>query len=399
MSFKKYACEISADERAAAVITAYYEKSKEIDRRDAVSLKELLNDLDLVKSSYDKRDDVEFKFLISQLREGNWFDSSNAYLKAFIDTTKNEIKDQISKIEKFTIFQEVVKKTFQKVRIGTVEKAIDAQVFGAYIIMFSSKVGKFAPLVDMLSIRNLEATNRADRWNHKSHFTIKDIEKEYGVQPNYDFMRFSDSTRIGVLDKGNSFLDFKNSFLRDLRLILSESKIEEKSGIGLVIQRITPSKYSFGILDYEEPIDIKDLDVANYIARLAIDHVPEEEQASVIRLDKDVDLFEIANIKSIYELIKIEKDDITGIERKILESPELKKKILEKLGTNLKSLALDLGSGVRSKNEITQIIKGILENSFISHLNSKQKARERADILSKRYSDVLEQFVLLYKIQ
>jgi hypothetical protein len=114
MSFKKYACEISADERAAAVITAYYEKSKEIDRHDAVSLKELLNDLDLVKSSYDKRDDVEFKFLISQLREGNWFDSSNAYLKAFIDTTKNEIKDQISKIEKFTIFQEVVKKPFKK---------------------------------------------------------------------------------------------------------------------------------------------------------------------------------------------------------------------------------------------------------------------------------------------
>ncbi len=135
----KYACEISADERATAVITAYYEKSKEIDRRDAVSLKELLNDLDLVMSSYDKRDDVEFKFLISQLREGNWFDSSNAYLKAFIDTSKKEIKEQISKIEKFTIFQEVVKKTFQKVRIGTVEKAIDAQVFGAYIIMFSSK--------------------------------------------------------------------------------------------------------------------------------------------------------------------------------------------------------------------------------------------------------------------
>lgn len=399
MSFKKYACEISADESAAAVITAYYEKSKEIDRRDAVSLKELLNDLDLVKSSYDKRDDVEFKFLISQLREGNWFDSSNAYLKAFIDTTKKEIKEQISKIEKFTIFQEVVKKTFQKVRIGTVEKAIDAQVFGAYIIMFSSKVMKLAPLVDMLSIRNLEATKREDRWYPKSHITIKAIEKEYGVQPNYDFMKFSDSTRIGVLDKGNSFLDFKNSLLRDLKLILSKSNIEEKSGIGLVIQRITPSKYSFGILDYDEPVDIKDLNVANYIAHLAIDHVPEEEQASVIRLDKDVDLFEIANIKSIYELIKIEKDDITGIERKILESPELKNKILEKLGTNLKSLALDLGSGVRSKNEITQIIKSILEESFASHLNSRQKVRERADILSKRYSDVLEQFVLLYKIQ
>jgi hypothetical protein len=399
MSFKKYACEISADDKAATVITAYYEKSKEIDRRDAVSLKELIDDLDLVKSSYDKRDDVEFKFLISQLREGNWFDSSNAYLKAFIDATKMEIKEQISKIEKFTILREVVKKTFQKVRIGTVEKAIDAQVFGAYVIMFSSKVGKLAPLVDKLSKRDLEATNRENRWNFKSHDYVKAIEKEYGVVLKYDFMKFSDSTRIGVLNKGESFLDFKNNFLKDIKKILYESKTDEEFGIGLVIQRITPSKYSFGILDYEEPeanVGVKDLDVANYIACLAIDHVPEEEQASVIKLEKDVDLFEIVNMKSVYELIKVENDDIVGRERKILESPDLKEKILEKLGTNLKSLALDLGTGVQSKKEITQVIRDVLESSFSSQLGSKEKSRIRANLLSKRFSDVLEQIALLY---
>ncbi|NJD53843.1 MAG: hypothetical protein FIB07_13360 [Candidatus Methanoperedens sp.] len=167
ISFRKNACEISADERSAAVITAYYEKSKEI---GAVLLEDLLKDLDLVKSSYDKRDDVEFKFLISQLREGNWFDSSGAYIKAFLDASKKEIKEQISKIEKFTILQEVVKNTFQKVRITTVEKAIDAQVFGAYIIMFSkgSKGSKLGPLVNKLSIRDLENSNPEDKWRYKS---------------------------------------------------------------------------------------------------------------------------------------------------------------------------------------------------------------------------------------
>ncbi|NJD53844.1 MAG: hypothetical protein FIB07_13365 [Candidatus Methanoperedens sp.] len=209
-------------------------------------------------------------------------------------------------------------------------------------------------------------------------------------------MNFSNSTRIGVLDKGEKFLEFKNNFLNDLKIIL---KLEEKSGIGLVVQRITPSIYSFGQLEYEDLVEIKDLDIANYIALLAGDHIPEADQASVIRLDKDVDLFEIVNMKSIYELIKVKGEDSAGNERKILESLDLKKKILEKLGTDLKSLALDIGSGVRSKEEITPIIRDVLEYSFSSQLGLRGKAKDRANLLSKRFSDVLEQLSLLYKMQ
>lgn len=395
ISFNEYACEISADDRAATVIAAYHNKSEEKDRKGVVLLEELFG-VDLVKLSNDKTDEEDFKFLKSQLREGKWFGSSSDLLRAYIDTTKKEIQEQLSKIEKFKILQEIVKKTFQKVKIGTIEKAIDAQVFTAYVIMFSSK-RRLAPLVNKLSKRNLEASNPEYRWYEKPSDSIRAIEKQYKVTPKYDFINFSDSTRIGVLGKGESFIDFKDNFLNDLQTILSSSKTDETFG-GLVVQRITPSKYSFGMLPNEESdnADIKDLDIANYITRLANDYVPEEEKVSVIRLDKDVDLFEIVNIKSIHELIEIEKDDITPKERIILESPDLKLEILEKLGTNFKSLALDLGTGRRSKKEITPIIRDILESRFSSKLGSSEKTKVRADILSKRFSDVLEQIALFY---
>jgi hypothetical protein len=397
MSLKNFACEISSDERAANIIRAYYEKSKDFDRRDAVSLRELINDLNLVKSLYNKRDDIEFKFLISQLKEGKWYDSSAAYLRDFLETSKNEIKEQNSKIENFTILQQIVKDTFQKVKIGTVEKAIDAQVFGAYVIMFSSEKGNLKDIIDKLSKRDLDAQLPEKKWYYKSPFQIETIKKLYNVEPKYDFMSFSHNTRIGVIDKGELFHDFKNSFFRDLKTILSNTN--KKYDMGLVVQRIIPSDYSFGIFNEQlASVDIKkNLDVADYIARLAVDHVPPEEQASVIKFEKEINLLDIVDMKSIYELIHIEGDDIYDREKKILESSDLKEAILENLDTNLKSLASDLRNGIRDKNEVTEIVKRVLESSFSSEPGLKRKAEMRADVLSKRFSKILGHLALYYE--
>jgi hypothetical protein len=341
MSLKEEACKISANDRAGTVILAYYEKSKEIDRKDAVKLNELIEDLNLIKSLYEKKSDRDFRFLISQLKEGNWFDSSPALLKALIETMKVEIEERFDNIEKYTILQKVVTATFKKVKIDTVEKAIDAQVFGAYVIMFSVIGGNLAEKVAMLSKRNPDK-----RWNIRSSEEMERIEKSYGVKPKNDFISFSKNTRIGVLKKGESFLEFSNNFMKDLKKILS--KTDEQFDIGVVIQRITPSKYSFAILDKEEltqNVDLRNLDVADFIARLASDHVPQEEQASVIKLEKDINLLEILNGYTIYDIIKVENDDIDEKEKNILELDSIKTEILVKLessfGTkNLRELAL-----------------------------------------------------------
>jgi len=67
------------------------------------------------------------------------------------------------------------------------------------------------------------------------------------------------------------------------------------------------------------------LDVAQHIAQLAVAHVSPEEQAGVIKHEKDMNILKILDHYSIYELIRIENDDSSEKERKVLESEELKK--------------------------------------------------------------------------
>lgn len=401
ISLREYACKYSAKKYATAVLRAYYEKAKETDRHEAVSIKELLADSKLVGNMLDNsEDDPTFIFLETQLREGTWYDSSAGYLKDFIETKAEEIKEQISDIGNFKILKEAVTMAFQKVKIDTVEKAIDAQVFSAYVILSDSSEGNLAKLVDLISIRS---ANPRKRWEFKSGSEIKMIEERYGVRPNYDFIKFSDSTRIGVLDKGKSFLEFQNNFINDLKKILSNTN--ERFDVGLVIQRITPSKYSFGILDEKElsgNVDIKNLNVAWFIARLARDHVPIEEQASVTKFEKNIDLFEVIDTKSIYELIRAENDDIDDNEKRILEAPELKNILIKKLNENgvknFKSLAIDLGRKRMNKANVSQIIEKVLDNRFSSLRILKKGAKNRSSILSKRMVDVLEKLALIYEL-
>ncbi|MCK4798648.1 MAG: hypothetical protein KAT05_14820, partial [Spirochaetes bacterium] len=317
ITLRNYACKYSANDYATAVIRAYYEKADEGDRKEAVSIKELIYDLELINEKYNKKEDEkDFKFLKSQLKEGTWYDSTPALLKDYIKKEATDIKNQISNRENYDILKNAVRKTFQDVKIGTVEKAIDAQVFGAYVIMSSSSEGHLlTELVDKLSIRDLDA-NGENRWRFKLSKQSELISGKYsGVEPKYDFINFSVSTRIGVLKKGQSFLDFQKDFFSDLKTILD---VENKHfQIGLVIQRITPSKYSFGMLDDDDTLEnlsLKNLDVAWYIARLASDHVPLEEQASVMKFEKNIDLLKIIDELSICELA-IPPHEISNIKR------------------------------------------------------------------------------------
>jgi hypothetical protein len=402
ISLREYACKFSAKKYATAVLRAYYEKAKEKDRRKVVSIRELLSNLELVSNMLDNNEeDPTFIFLETQLREGTWYDSSASYLKDFIETKAEEIKEQIADIGNFKILKEAVSMAFQNVNIDTVEKAIDAQVFSAYMILSDSSEGNLMELVDLLSIRS---SNSKKRWEIKSDDEIKMMEERYGVRQKYDFIKFSTSTRIGVLDKGIPFLDFQNNFITDLKKILIDKN--EKFNIGLVIQRITPSKYSFGILDENElynNIDVKNLNVIRYIALLARDHVSIEEQACITKFDKNIDLLKILDVKSFYEIISADINDIEPYEKRIFESQGFKDMLIGTLNedgiSNLKSLAIDLGHKRFVKANISQIIENVFDNSFSSLPISRKKAKNRANILSMRMVDALEKLAHLYESQ
>ena len=405
ISLREAACRYSAEDYAIAIIRAYYEKAKETDRNKVVSLKELLDDLKLVNSFLDHKTDHDFEFWKSQLKEGKWFDSSAAHIYEYVKIYSKEIGDKFSKIENYAILKEAVTMAFQKVKIETIEKSIDAQMFGAYIIMSDSSQGHLMPLIDKLSKRNLKSNSREKQWDYKTKTQIKIIENQYKVTPKYDFVKFSKFTRIGVLS-GEAFIDFRSSFLKDVSTILNE--MNNKFNIGLVIQRITPSKYSFGVLDNDEVlinVDVKNLDIASYIARLGDNYATFEDKMSVLRFEKeDIDLLKILNVKSIYEIIRGENDDISDKERKILESSELRKIILKQfeneLGiNNFKSLALELRHKNIRKNEVSSISSNIFESYFSTEPGLKRKSENRAKLLSKRFPNALEKLAHLYELQ
>ncbi len=409
LSMRGPACQRSADDMTTSIIRAYYEKSNDFNRAEPVLLIELIQDLELIELEYSKRNSDDFKFLKSELNEGKWFDSSGSYLKKFIETSAEEIKENISKIEKFSILQDVLKENFQNADIDSIEKAIDAQIFGAYIIMFDSRCGNLKDLVDSLSIRDLESQDPDKKWGYKSQDQIKQIKRKYGMPPKYDFINFSRSTRIGVLGENESFSDFEKNILSDLKILLRISHPNlgsEKFDIGLVIHKITLSKYCLGLLDdndISEIVTIKNLDFANYISKLASDHVPPEKQASVLRFEEKVDLFQTINYKSIYEIIRSENDDLKPKEKKILTRDDLKEDILDALESNLgvngfRALAFDLNKRI-PKEKVSKVVENVLYDRYVQESGLIRNARIRAKIQSERFADSFEKLSLLYELQ
>ncbi len=391
ISFRKPACEIaSTDTIAVAIVRAYYELKKKRGG-DLVTIKELKRNSELIKRFAKDSSDKEFEFLQAELKEGKWYDSTSDYLRALIEEKTKKLEEAIEKVQKFTILKEAVKKTFEEVRIGTIEKAIDAQVFGAYLILSSSFEGGLADIIDSLSKRSLEK-QPADRWNLKDSMVIEDVKLKYGVEPKYDFMKYSKGTWVGVLDKGELFTDFRDSFMADVKKALKKSK--EAFNIGLVIQRITPSEYSFGILD-NVPVNVftKDYEIAHFVATLASDHVTKEEQASLMTFDRDVNLLKITDTKSIFELVRVENDDIKSGERAILKGHELKDEILrrleEKLGAkSFESVATDLAKGVITEDAV-----------YSSVVKAFERELDRSNIFAKRFVNVLKLLAIIYEIQ
>jgi hypothetical protein len=396
IGLSKYACNLSNTDEATTVIKAYLDKAKELDRTGLVSLKELIDNDEVIVDIYNNRDDYPFLQVQNQLTRGQWYDSTAAYMVDLLKSKTQEVIDKISEVRDYSILKEIVKDTFQNVQLGTIERAIDSQLIVAYVILFCSQNQKIAGVIDRLSIRNLKAQNSDKRWV-KRDGTELDIEEEMlGVRPKYNFMQFSDNSRIGILREGESFVDFKERFFFDLKTSLRNQGIPETSSIGIVILRITPSKTNFGCSDEVSigNVDYKSLDVAYYIARLAVDTFPSEKLAGVLKTDKDVNLLKIIHKYTIYELLRIEINDISNTERRILEKQDLKDEIIAEIHRTLgikglDNLAFDLKAGRISNDEVTNVVRPVLQQR-ISPI--------RANILAKRFTSVMRALVEIYEM-
>jgi len=398
----------SADDYAIAILCSYYEKIKKNDGKMVVLVKHLIDDLGTINLFLTRFEEEDIKFFRAQLREGQWYDSSYSLLMDFFKTSNAEIKRKISNIEESEILIKSIKSAFQKVNVWTIEKSIDAQLFGVYVIMFDSSKGNLKDLIDIFSIRDLAKADRKKKWELKTESDKKEIERVYGVTPKYDFINFSNSTRIGILDKNKSFQEFKDEFLDEIQKVLMP-RCELFQNFGIVIHKIMPSKYSFGTLENEEgslDLKIKDLDVVKYIARLASSKISLVDQVSAMKFENDIDLLKIVNEESFYEIIRYSNDDFDEEEIKILNSDKFKQYLLREINKRIhvkdfRSLALDLkhGNFDSEMTEIYKIIESVLQRKYSAVLILKDKAESRSRVLTKRFIKSLTDTAILYELQ
>ena len=179
----------------------------------------------------------------------------------------------------------------------------------------------------------------------------------------YDFVNYSTATKIGVIDRNTSFLDFVEEFKKDVKALLKE--VDDDYDIGLALLRVTPSKYSFGILPKEEIEDIenvkiKNLDIARIIAILAKNHTTTSEKAIISTFDKNINLLEIINQLSILDLIHL-KEDISDNYKRFLKSDDLKKSLTKSLKameiTTFKELAVAIKKDYVGKRKMLKIFR------------------------------------------
>lgn len=286
-------------------------------------------------------------YMERSLSNGEWHESSKVIIQKMLEDLSDKIKNK----EKFDAFKKAFSNIFKKVSINTLDRAVDAGLFSVYFILTNSGKGEFIEkVVRNLSIRNYENNvGERDIEGIKNFEDINQISLFYTLEdgsriPKYDFDKYSASTRIGILHKDVDFSTFVKDITSDIETLLrKETKdLTDKDkwdNIGFIAVRISPSEYSFGILDKEIEktcqLELINLDIAEKIAFLASGYLKDEQKLAVSALDNTINILDIVDQLNVFEYLSTDvQEDLSPKERKFLESQKLKDSIKEWLKIN-----------------------------------------------------------------
>jgi hypothetical protein len=378
--FKDKVCRNAAEDETIFVLMTYHELLRERKENNQLfKLNDLLINLNSLESTKERiQKDIElqnrFNYFKNDLSRGYWWDDGLSLQRKMFDDLKRDFSQKIETLDRSIIITKLLEKTFTEININTVDKAIDANLFSTYLILTTSRRGHLLEFLDPISIRNLD-------WTKKDLMELKIYEKKYGItlikdgKPKYDFTNYSTRTRIGVLPRNTIFLDFVQEMKTDINKILqaeSQTLEGEMEDIGLAIIRVTPSKYSFGLLDDEIEkycnVRTRDLHIAKIIAVLARDYTSNSEQYLMSAFDGKINLTEIFNQMSILELIPAKGMDISSDYERFLRSDSLKKAILSSLAkegiSNIKGLSKTVRSGRENYDKLESIIREAIVDEY-----------------------------------
>lgn len=382
LSFKETVCHNASDDESVLILMVYLELLKrKRENREEFKISDLLIEhetLDELRSQLDSETEVieRFQTYRAALSNGRWFTDEIFLIRETLQNGIDKLDKHLEEGRKYKIVQKLIKNHFEDVSINTVDKAIDANLFSAYVILTHSAGGRIVNMVEKLSTAN------------KDKSEIEETERKYGIQlrkngkPKYHFEQYSKGTKIGIIDRSTPFSQFQEDFFNDLIKILDyEGRKLTKSDImklGVAILRINPSKYSFGMLPDMEKVQTKDLQVARKILRLAneYDYLNLPEKATLAIFDGKFDLLEIVNAQSVYDLLEHDEMDLSNY-ASFLKSEQLKNSLIEEINglglQNFKEAAIGIKKGIVNRGEMIALFNDVIEEEYVSQTGKQMR--------------------------
>jgi hypothetical protein len=222
----------------------------------------------------------------------------------------------------------------------------------------------------------------------------------------YDFKDYSFATRIGIVHNKITFTTFVDRFNKDVEMVFREVIKDDPSevweNISFIVLRISPSKYSFGLMnDKIENMDSvkfsSNLDIANEIAELASPYLTEQQKAAVATFENDIHLEKIFEHLTFFDLMSpnIQK----SYERKygdFLKSPDLINSIREYLKTcdieSFRQFSTRLFRHPEKQSELKNSLSSIMAKEYTMRNNRQLNE----DIQDEFVSEFLDSIKSLY---
>ncbi len=382
--FRDLVCRNAAYDNCVIQLMSYLElKKRKVEERQEIFISDLYwtsescryleQQIDGNSNDFDPIVHQKFQIYKKALSGGRWIDDDILLTQETFMTKIAELAVKVDKQyegKKYQILHKIIEKNLENININIVDKAIDAKLFSTYVILTHSTDG---PLVECIG--KLNAYDKAKD-------EVENIEEKYGIsicrdgKPKYHFENYLKGTLIGIIDEKTSFSQFKDEFISDLQKIFdyeeNELNVNERNwNLGIVLLRIIPSKYSFGMDDRR--IRTRDLHVARKITRLLnkaeILSIPEKAALEVF--DKSVDLLDVINHQTIYNIVYYEGMKVPKAYENLLKSEDLKTSLFSRLEgnaiTSLKELAIEIkrhGGNDDTKKYYLRLFNTVLASEY-----------------------------------
>ncbi|MEN6552193.1 MAG: hypothetical protein ABFC34_04815 [Methanobacterium sp.] len=363
INFRETVCKnVSKNDEAIYVLMAYHDlREQKGKKNEHFSLYDIFNkDYTPCKMRDEINTDhfskIKFKHFSTALSEGTWIESTQVMLLSMIDN----VKKQLIKSEKNEIVIKIFTKYFTKININTLDRAVDAGLFTIYLILVPPTGGSFLRgVIDKLSIqKNKHITKKQNEKDNGirsfNYNETRKSEERYDISlffdsdkpepqvPMYDFDNYSNATRIGIVHNQISFTTFVDRFNKDVEKVLrreiKENPSQKWEKITFILLRISPSKYSFGLMNDKTNIEgvksFGNLDLVEKIATLASPYLTEMEKTAVATFENDIKLEKILEELALFDFMPLNTKSI--YEKRygeLLESPVLMGSIKECLKT------------------------------------------------------------------